>query len=163
MWAVGRRPPTPHTPHPTHFEYSERLGLAWCCGNLGDAVSHERVQQARFADVGATEERDFGERGVERGVGARKRTDETRVGQASFFCRTRSVTSSGVRLSRTLSAVMHTSRTSSRLRRSEKISLIISPRVGRGPRAPGPRLFALWGGARHAALPRPRPPPFGPE
>src|SRR2546423_6999141 len=152
MWAVGRRPPTPHTPHPTHFEYSERLGLAWCCGNLGDAVSHERVQQARFADVGATEERDFGERGVERGVGARKRTDETRVGQASFFCRTRSVTSSGVRLSRTLSAVMHTSRTSSRLGSPNKISLLLSPPMARGPPAPAPRLAPFLAKARKASF-----------
>src|SRR2546426_8273367 len=83
-------------------------------GDLGDPPAREGVQQARFADVGAAEEGDFGERRVERRVGRGEGADEARVGQTSFFWRTRSVPSSGGRPRVTHSAVVATSRTSSR-------------------------------------------------
>src|SRR6266487_2923684 len=116
----------------------ERPGLAGCSGHVGNPPAGERIKQARLADVGAADEGEFGKRGVERDVGARERADETgfELGQASFFWRGRSVTSSGARPAVTHSAVMATSRTSSRLGSSNMMSVIISSRMARKPRAP---------------------------
>src|SRR5207237_10831575 len=77
----------------------EHPGLSRCPGHVSNPPAGERVQQARLADVGAADEGEFGKRGVERDVGARERADETGfgLGQASFFWRGRSVTSSGAR------------------------------------------------------------------
>src|SRR6266487_3149709 len=101
----------------------ERPGLAGCSGHVGNPPAGEG---------------EFGKRGVERDVGARERADETgfELGQASFFWRGRSVTSSGARPAVTHSAVMATSRTSSRLGSSNMMSVIISSRMARKPRAP---------------------------
>src|SRR5207302_6544509 len=132
----------------------ERPGLAGCVGHPRDAPAGERVQQARLADVGAAEQGDFGKRRVERDGGCGKGADEARLdgGQASFFWRTRSVTSSGARPSVTHSAVMATSRTSSRLGSSNMMSVIISSRMARRPRAPVPRLIAFWAMAFRASF-----------
>src|SRR6266567_6915992 len=116
-------------------------------GRLGDAAPHERIEQARFAGVGAADECDFAERGIEHDVGPWERAAEhqiDRVGQASFFWRGRSVTSRGARPVVTHSALIATSRTSSRLGSSNMISVIISSRMARKPRAPVPRLMPFW-------------------
>src|SRR3989449_5370489 len=128
--------------HEVHVEGSR---LARRPGHLGDLPARQGVQQARFSDVRPADECDFGERRIEWDVGPGERADEAgrRPRQASFFWRTRSVTSSGCRPSVTHSAVMATSRTSSRLGRSNMMSVIISSRMARRPRAPGPRLSAL--------------------
>src|SRR3989454_11610568 len=136
----------------SHVIHVERPRLPRRPGDLGNPPAREGVQQARFADVGAAEEGDFGERRVERRVGRGKRADEARVGQASFFWRTRSVTNSGARPWVTHSAVMATSRTSSRLGRSNMMSVIISSRMARRPRAPVPRLIAFWAIALRASF-----------
>src|SRR2546426_5306716 len=113
--------------HAVHVQHPR---LARRPGHLGDLPARQRVQQARFSDVRPADEGDFGERRIEWDVGPGERADETgrRPRQASFFWRTRSVTSSGCRPSVTHSAVMATSRTSSRLGRSNMMSVIISSR-----------------------------------
>src|SRR4029077_13929374 len=133
-----------HVQHPS---------LAWSPGGLGYPSAGESVQQARFTPVRAADEGDFGKRWTEGNVGPRKGADEPGFcGQASFFWRTRSVTSSGGRPSVTHSAVMATSRTSSRLGRSNMMSVIISSRIARRPRAPVPRLIAFCAMAVRASF-----------
>src|ERR1044071_4224026 len=137
-----------------HVKNVERPRLPRRPGDLGDPAAGERVQQARLADVGAADEGEFGKRGVERDVGARERADETGfgLGQASFFWRGRSVTSSGARPAVTHSAVTATSRTSSLLGSSNMMSVIISSRMARSPRAPVPRLIAFCAMALSASF-----------
>ena len=48
----------------------ERAGLPGRAGGFGDTSPHQRIEQRRFADVGATEEGDFGERGIELRIGS---------------------------------------------------------------------------------------------
>src|SRR5213078_4860274 len=139
-------------PRTTHQIDVQHPSLPGGPGGLGDPSARDGIQQTGFPDVGAAEECDFGQRRIERNVGLGERADETRVAQASFFWRTRSVTSRGCRPSETHSAVMATSRTSSRLGRSNMMSVIISSRMARRPRAPVPRLIAFWAIALSASF-----------
>src|SRR2546426_5191104 len=142
----------PYDCRPWDREHVERAGLARRAGRLGDAPADEGVEEAGLAGVGAADERDFGEGGIERNVGPGERAAENRVGQASFFWRGRSVTSRGARPVVTHSALIATSRTSSRLGSSNMISVIISSRMARRPRAPVPRLMPFWAIARRASF-----------
>src|SRR5262249_41416164 len=140
-------------PTPRYFVDVHRPRLPGRRRHFGNAPPHQRVQQGRLAHVGAAQKRDFGKRGIEHGVGAGEGADEAgngSLGQASFLWRGRSVTSNGVRPSVTVSAVMATSRTSSRLGRSNMMSVIISSRMARRPRAPVPRFSALRAISRSA-------------
>src|SRR5438128_1273780 len=136
-----------HVQHPS---------LAGGSRDLRYPPARQGVQEAGLSDVGAAEQRDFGEGGSEYDVGPGEGAEEAGFGsgggQASFFWRTRSVTSSGCRPSETHSAVMATSRTSSRLGRSNMMSVIISSRMARRPRAPVPRLIAFWAIALSASF-----------
>src|SRR5262245_44247058 len=117
--------------------------LARGARSLGNPPPHEGVEQRRFTDIGAAEKRDFGEWGIEQRIGSRERADVFGLPQASFFWRGRSVTRSGARPDVTHSAVIATSRTSSRLGSSNMISVIISSRMARRPLAPVPRFMAF--------------------
>src|SRR5256714_2309636 len=149
------RPYTDGTGHEVHVECA---GLARSSGHAGDLLARQGIQETGLADVGAAEQRDFGKGGSERDVRPGKRADVVGAqhaaprGQASFFWRTRSVTSRGCRPSVTHSAVMATSRTSSRLGRSNMMSVIISSRIARRPRAPVPRLIPFCAMALRASL-----------
>src|SRR5207244_9179968 len=70
---------TYHSPLPTpdvEQKYVERSRLPRSGGHLGDALADQGVQKARLADVGAADEGEFGERRIERDVGAGERPDE---------------------------------------------------------------------------------------
>src|SRR2546422_7504022 len=70
---------THHSPLPTpdvEQKHVERSRLPRGGGHLGDPLADQSVQQARLADVGAADEGEFGERRIERNVGAGKRPDE---------------------------------------------------------------------------------------
>src|SRR6185437_5967755 len=127
-----------------YFEHIEHPGLARRRGHLRDPSADDHVEETRFPDVGASEKGDFGVGRIECDIGPGEGADEPRVGQASFFWRGRSVTKRGCRPAVTHSALMATSRTSSRPGRSNMISVIISSRMARRPRAPVPRLIAFW-------------------
>src|SRR5256885_11411334 len=136
-----------------HLEHVHHPRLPRRTRHLGDPPPRQGVQQARFAYVGAANQSDFGENGSEGDVGRGERADKAWfAAQASFFCRTRSVTSSGGRPSVTHSEVMATSRTSSRLGKSNMMSVIISSRMAPSPRAPGARLIAFWAVALRASF-----------
>src|SRR5205809_2358862 len=165
MWLLAVRVGRPvrlgvnHAPLTTHQGYFvdiQHPRLARGAGDLGDLPARQCVQEAGFSDVGAAEQRDFGKGGSEWDVGPGEGAEEAGFGsgggQASFFWRTRSVTSSGCRPSETHSAVMATSRTSSRLGRSNMMSVIISSRMARRPRAPVPRLIAFCAIALRASF-----------
>src|SRR5262249_29673309 len=106
-----------------------RLSFPGGSGSPRNPPPYQRVDQTRFPDIGAADEGDFGERRIGRDVGPGKGADEggsRRLGQASFLCRARSVTGRGGRPWVTVSGVTATSRTSSRLGRSNMMSVIIS-------------------------------------
>jgi tetratricopeptide (TPR) repeat protein len=125
--------------------------------------AQQRVQQARFADVGAAQERDFrqsrredvrriGEAADELDGDAGERSWRARrSAYASRTARGRSVTTSGGLASVIDSGVMTTSRTSSRVGRSNMMSVITFSRIARSPLAPVPRLSALKATARSAS------------
>src|SRR5256714_15474411 len=139
-----------------HLKRVQHPRLPRRSGYFGYPSARQGVQKARLADVRSADQGDFGKDGSEWDVGLREGADEAGLrwasGQASFFWRTRSVTSRGCRPSVTHSAVMATSRTSSRLGRSNMMSVIISSRIARRPRAPVPRLIPFCAMALRASL-----------
>src|SRR2546425_2708431 len=129
-----------------HLKRVQHPRLPRRSGYFGYPSARQGVQKARLADVRSADQGDFGKDGSEWDVGPGERADEAGFGgggggQASFFLRTRSVTSRGCRASETHSAVMATSRTSSRLGRANMMSGLISSRIARRPRAAGAPLI----------------------